>query len=227
MRIVTEHLWGSQERWDLGLARLSLECEPDEEMRALETGWLLYDGRWYQCRSVRIPSKTARAALPDGISMGVEEPDRGEVLDLWHEYMGRKGFRDHWEVFADPDRSSWLMARDGCGRLAGFTKMVRYNGGLESQINAHSDSYGVRIGSLMLAHEAVLAGDLGHRHLYIGAGYEMGSAYKAHVPGFEYWTGSRWCGDREAYLALCRRDSSIATIDDLDGVWRDAPPGSA
>ncbi len=215
-----ENVWGSQERWDLGLVRLSLECEPEEEQRALESGWLIYQGRWYQCRSVRIASRPRCDDLPVGFGMGFEEADAEELSELWHSYVERKGFRDHWDIFADRGRSRWLVLRDGCGRMAGFTKMVSYNGGMESQVNAYHDYPGLRIGSLMLSHEARLAHEAGLRHLYVGAGYERGSRYKAHVPGFEYWTGSAWVGDADAYIALCHRDSSVSTLDALDELWR-------
>jgi hypothetical protein len=149
-------------------------------------------------------------------------PDKAEIRELWRCYLSMKGFSDNWDVFSDVTRSEWLLLRDGCGRLASFTKLITYNGGMESQHNAYLDSYGLKLGSIMLAIESDHAKRNGFKHLYIGSGYEKGSLYKSKLDGFEYWDGNEWKSDAKAYASLCVRDSSVSNIDDLDALWRDA-----
>lgn len=220
MKIVLDQVWGSQERWDIGLVRPRLECSQTEEATALESGWLVYGGDWYLCRSVRISSNQTTEPFDESMSIGMEDsPDREEILHLWHGYIAARGYRDNWDLFSDTERSSWLMLRDGCGHLAGFTKLVSYHGGLESQHNAYSEDYGLKLGTMMIGYEAAEAQRLGLDHLYIGSGYEQGSRYKSYLRGFEFWDGYGWSGDRDRFHDLCRRDASVSNLDDLDRVW--------
>ena len=53
------------------------------------------------------------------------------------------------------------------------------------------------------------------RYLYLSAGYEVASKYKADYKGFEWWTGSNWSKDKELYRKSCDADSRIQTIKDL------------
>lgn len=219
-----DHVWGSQERWDLYVSKPRMTCDASEETAALESGWLLYDGEWYQSRSVRISSHQPIREFNDGYSISLEtDVNRDEISSLWHDYIAKKGFEHNWDLFSDEERSEWLTLRDGCGRLNGFTKMLGYNGGLESQHNAYVDDTGMRIGTLMIGYEAEIALSRGFKHLYIGSGYEKGSIYKSYLNGFEYWTGSEWSNDTIRYRNLCDRDSSVTSIDGLDAVLRVKP----
>ena len=220
MQIMYEHVWGSQERWDISLVKVTMACAPAEEANALDTGWLIYDNRWYQCRSVRIKTRSLTTKLVEGFVLEhTEIPDRTEILELWSAYLHMKGFSDAWDVFSDPDRSEWLLLRDGCGRLASFTKMIRYSGGMESQHNAYDDSYGLRLGVVMLDIESAHAHRNGYDHLYIGSGYEKGSLYKSKLNGFEFWDGTNWSDNIKAYRDMCLRDSSVSNLDDLNLIW--------
>lgn len=224
MKIVLDHVWGSQERWDLSLVRPRLECSRDEEGAALDSGWLIYDGEWYQCRSVRVSSDQPIDSLDGSMSISIEDhPDEDELLGLWNRYIATKGYADSWDLFSDTERAQWLTLRDGCGHLAGFTKLLIYDGGAESQHNAYSDDYGLKLGTMMIGYEASLAADLGFKHLYIGSGYELGSRYKSYLNGFEFWTGSEWSSDRNRFQSLCRRDASVSTLDDLNTLWAVRP----
>ena len=52
----------------------------------------------------------------------------------------------------------------------------------------------------------------------MGPGYEKGSIYKAHIQGFEWWTGSEWSTDKNKYIQLCERDSKLKTIKELSEI---------
>lgn len=54
--------------------------------------------------------------------------------------------------------------------------------------------------------------------MYIGQGYEESSIYKANIPGFEWWTGSEWSINKEQYINLCKRDSSLHNIIELNDI---------
>ena len=82
---------------------------------------------------------------------------------------------------------------------------------MESQYNAYVQQ-ATNLGRIMIDHEVALAKKQGLGYLYIGSGYEQSSAYKAHLPGFEWWTGNEWSRDRKHYLNLCYRDSKINNL---------------
>ena len=34
-------------------------------------------------------------------------------------------------------------------------------------------------------------------------------------PGFEFWTGRKWCSDESKYFGLLRKDEEITSVEDL------------
>ena len=73
-------------------------------------------------------------------------------------------------------------------------------------------------GRTTLEHELWLASQQGHKHLYIGSGYEKTCIYKGKLKGFEFWTGEKWNSNKEEYIRLCQRDSLVKTLQDLHDV---------
>jgi hypothetical protein len=66
-----------------------------------------------------------------------------------------------------------------------------------------------------MEHEINWAKENNFKYVYLGPGYETGSIYKANIDGFEWWTGTEWSIDAVEYIRLCKRDSSIKTINQL------------
>lgn len=227
MQITYSHPYGSQENYDLNYTKLYMTCEQHEERDALENGWLIYNGAWYQCRSTRLKLFESEISKPIDADFKVnyiynnksskEFTDnlRLEIFIIWQEYLQRKGYVANYDIFTDLERSQWITVRDrkDGGKLVGFTKMQHYYNDMplvESQYNAYTIN---GLGNYMLKLERRLAAQSGY--LYTGPGYERSSIYKAHLDGFEWWTGSSWSSNKNEYIALCKRDSEIKTLKDL------------
>jgi hypothetical protein len=215
MQVSFYHYHGTQEQFDLCCYRAELDCEPDEQAAALALGWLLHDGRWYQSRSTRLACDAYDWPAETTVySFDIETEYSSELKVIWSDYLEHKGFAEQYDPgHADP-HGFWLVARDCQQTAVGFTKMRAYQGGLESQYNAYVQQ-AVNLGRIMIDHEVALAKKQGLSYLYTGSGYEQSSAYKAHLPGFEWWTGSVWSRERKTYLNLCQRDSKVNGLAEL------------
>jgi hypothetical protein len=220
MKITYDHYFGQQENNSIQLYHANLQCEPHEEREALENGWLWYNGGWYQSRSTRIVLKNWKylQTVYNYDVQFVDTPSE-EYKTVWEKYLYDKKFEPLYDPFVISERDAWMEYYwRGCtfpDNLRGFTKFVKYNGGLESQFNAYVVHVQWEFGAEMLHHEVQYAQSLGLEHLYIGSGYEKSSIYKAHLNGFEWWTGSEWSRDLQKYIDLCHRDSKITTIKEL------------
>ena len=220
MKITYSHYYGSQQKHNLQLYHANLQCEPQEERGALENGWLWYNGEWYQSRSTRIALsdwKYLQTVYNYDVRF-VDVPSE-EYKTVWEKYLYDKKFEPLYDPFVLSERDTWMEYywRDSAfpDNLRGFTKFTKYVGGLESQFNAYVIHVQWEFGAEMLHHEVQYAQSLGLQHLYIGSGYEKSSIYKAHLNGFEWWTGSKWSCDKNTYIELCKRDSSINSLEQL------------
>ena len=217
MKITYDHYYGQMEKQSLQLFQANLECEPHEEAEALANGWLLYNEQWYQSRSTRInlelwkPNYQSHSCKINFLSDGF---NLEKYKDIWHIYITNKNYPSIYEPFIPSTRDCYMeyYVND---ELVGFTKFIKYNGGLESQFNAYIPHKKEKYGLDMLNFEVNCAAQLGLSYLYIGSGYERSSIYKAHLDGFEWWTGGYWSQDKQMYIDLCNRDSKITTIKEL------------
>jgi hypothetical protein len=233
LKTKVEHFFGSQERHDLQMVKLSLDIDNLVEREALENGWLIANEQWYQCRSVRInieeyTDKSKEPKMPKTLTFEffwrsqIDDDNRDHIKTVFKQFCEYKGFDDQaFDVFKDWDRSAWIIVYDE-GVPVAFTKFIRYDSDVESQFTAwnyHKPK--LSIGKALIWYETIIATEFmgSDKYLYIGQGYEEGSAYKADIPGFEWWTGSEWSKDREEYKALCARDSSINSLQELSKVY--------
>jgi hypothetical protein len=220
MKITYDHYFGQQENNSIQLYHANLHCEPHEEAEALANGWLLYNDQWYQSRSTRIVLKDWKylQTVYNYDVRFVDAPTE-EYKRVWEKYLYDKKFEPLYDPFVLSERDTWMEYYwRGCAfpdALRGFTKFTKYVGGLESQFNAYVVHVQWEFGQEMLNCEVQYAQSLGLEHLYIGSGYEKSSIYKAHLHGFEWWTGSEWSRDTQKYIDLCHRDSKITTIKEL------------
>lgn len=224
IKIKHDHFYGSQEKHDIQLTRLSLDTTDLNETEALENGWLLFNNKWYSCRSVRIDISKfhTKKYLPDTFETQFTIYDLDPIKKIYKEYIEYKKFEESYDIFTDMNRSIWMIVRDE-GRPVAFTKFIKYKDGLESQFSAwnyHKPK--LSVGKLMIIYEVWYAKALGLDYLYIGQGYESGSLYKTTFPGFQWWTGEQWSEDTSVYKQLCSRDSTINTLDDLAKAYNDA-----
>ena len=63
--------------------------------------------------------------------------------------------------------------------------------------------------------EINLAKQMNLKYLYLGPSYETHAKYKSSFPGFEFWTGRKWCTDKEKYIDLLAKDEKINSIKNL------------
>ena len=157
------------------------------------------------------------------------------MQQVYKTYLKNNGFRDlHNPLKHISDRDTFLLYYQGeVTNILGFTKIKRYwyqeelmsarwnpkgrhsvrdeCGAIESVIRACT----VPITKITLEMELTWAKRMRVKEFYIGAGYEQSSIYKAHIPGFEWWTGARWSRNQKKYIALCERDSTVNLIQDL------------
>lgn len=230
-----EHIYGSQEHHDLQIAKFTLDDSGIEfsEREAIENGWLIHNGEWYQCRSTRINidkylEKYTKPTLPkqDIVFFNnneLSEENKQDIDRIYKEYCEYKKFDTNFKLHVDENRSGWFIVYDNDIAVA-FTKCIFYTvGGMESQYTAwnyHNPK--LSIAKKLVYYEVNMAKKLTTSdYLYIGQGYETGSIYKADYPGFEWWTGSEWSTDIEKYKELCVRDSDINTLDDLTRVFNE------
>ena len=216
-----KHFYGSQERHNLELVCLQLITDGLDEKEALEHGWLYYDDEWYQCRSTRLAiARYKRDALPSCCTVKIVTEPIPKLKQIYQEFLRIKGFKNVNDPFGDKDRQSYLVVEDE-GVAVAFTRFNHYQGGLESQYTAwnyHNPK--LSIGRKIITHEVDYAASLGLDYLYLGEGYEISSAYKANLGGFDWWDGNEWSTDQQIYKELCARDSKIRSIRDLAALFK-------
>jgi hypothetical protein len=217
MKVKLSSVYGSHEKYDIEITKITLDTDNLDEREALENGWLINDGKWYLSRSTRINISFMRSKLPkiDGMEFKVEQFDRVLFDEIYAQYLARKNFSKKYDYTKDFSRSTWLVARDG-GTPVAFTKMVRYDGGIESSFTAwnyHKPK--MSLGNNIIYYEVEQARIADLKYLYIGSGYGESNKYKSLIDGFEWWNGSEWSTDRKLYLELCERDSKVNSLHDL------------
>ena len=219
MKITYDHYYGQMENHSLQLYTANLECDEHEERHALASGWLLYNGTWYQSRSTRICLADWKQLQRYDYCRAsfTTNPDIKKYREIWSAYLESKSYPPIYDPFELSSRDVWMEYYIN-DELLGFTKLLRYQFGLESQFNAYVPDTKIKIGLDMLNYEVNYAISRGLEYLYIGSGYENGSKYKAKLSGFEWWTGSEWSRDTEKYIDLCDRDSKITTIKELSNI---------
>ena len=229
MKLHFNHVFGKITKMDIQYTPVYATVEPHEVEHALGTGWVkLYwdednnpSNLWQQIRSTRInlneykASKNHRKTLKQEIHVSVKpyaEADQSKILTLYKEYLAYKKF-DSWDK---PIPGSTIFEYSYEGQLIGFTLCEEHKHSMESLIFAWNYKHPqLRLGQFSLLHEMMYAKNKKLRYLYLSAGYEVASKYKADYKGFEWWTGSNWSKDKELYRKSCDADSRIQTIKDL------------
>jgi len=154
---------------------------------------------------------------------------------IYDAYIRRKGFRDMYDPFQYLGPRCSFLLFEISGDVVGFTKIRNYYwqedvdytqmtlpldgpdwepmtvAGIETVTHAST----VPISQITADMEIQWAIKHGACYVYLGAGYERGSEYKASFRGFEWWTGEQWSTAKKTYKKLCKRDSDLTVISDL------------
>ena len=144
MELLFDHTLGKQEQQDLVICRPMAMVDQDEEVEALDRGWLALDhpvmGKevFYQSRSTRIDVDKYRPRFKrhthDGQEIGYKVIDASEMVRLlslpviYKQYMKRKNFGADYDPFAHYHaRDQFMVFYLGTAdNIVGFTKQKRY-----------------------------------------------------------------------------------------------------
>lgn len=238
MKIVFEHKFGAQEKNHLEHYSATLIDVQDEDIDvALETGWLTdlqgpaeKDVKWYQCRSTRCDLSKFTSKDPlikEGNDDGHDNilhykfnanVSQDTLENIYHNYCDHHGYKDffHDEV-SNWIKSDYKMVYYYNHKPVAWSKLRMYSeDALETVLFCWNyNDKEEKIGYKSLLHELSWAKEKGFKYVYVGPGYEKGSIYKAHVQGFEWWTGKEWSTNKNEYIKLCERDSELKTIEEL------------
>ena len=225
MKIYYDHVYGTMEKLDIRCSEiLAKYVKPEEELKALDMGflWAKVSGDyelWYNSRSVRVDLKVWQGKRKKPAWNNVKELKRNDPrwLKMYHEYIKNK------DLYAYPgddeiQKENKLFGYfDDDDKLIGISKIREYQGAWETCVFVHDHSV-LHFGRITLNHELHMAYELGHKHLYIGGGYEKTCIYKGKLKGFEFFDGEKWQKNKQTYVKLCQRDSLIHSLQDLHDV---------
>lgn len=224
MRVVFNHIegFGKVSQQDFIYSQPHGELEPGEDIsHVLDRGWIPWQGRWYNLRSVRIdthvyrPSKTTRRLAKRVTPVLHPFQDDDVYQNIYHAYCNQRGFRRtiEWEEL----RTSDMIAYYYENHLVGYSCVELGKDMIASQFVWDYAAPALSLGKIAQMYEVEIAREKGCRYVYILGGYESCCLYKGEFEGMEWWTGSAWSKDRMLYSQLCKRDDSmIVDMDDYD-----------
>lgn len=171
-----------------GNCLLEIEClrENETSQFMFENGWLPYlNDRWYQCRSSRLklaPISSRRKRELSKITF-LESGDADDIITRAKKF-GK--FREDWARFyMSLPNYTFYMDNVAMGILNFFDDQIFYTT-LVWDRDHTTNSYG----TLSYYHLIdKFKGD--YEYMYISEYYDE-FAYKQSLPGFEYWSGSKW-----------------------------------
>jgi arginyl-tRNA--protein-N-Asp/Glu arginylyltransferase len=144
-----------------------------------------------------------------------------ESDEIFSDFYTHDEFFD--DLFIDPEYKRVIEYREN-GELHGFVICRIYKkANAVTSIQFCWDYHKPRIflGKYSCIQEIEMCKDLGVEYVYLGGGYESMCIYKSMYQGFEWWTGSEWSKDKEAYKTLCSSDTETKTIYDLGQLEED------
>jgi len=145
MELIFDHTFGKQEQQDLVVCRPMAFVDSDEEMEAVERGWLALDHPvdkhkevFYQSRSTRINMDLYRPRYKShthkGEQIGYKIIDASEMVKLlglpqiYKKYMERKNFGADYDPFLHYHARDQFMVffLGTADNIVGFTKQKKY-----------------------------------------------------------------------------------------------------
>lgn len=199
--------------------------EPHERSHALETGWFpINNVMWFQSRSTRLnltkyrpSSKVLKLArnikyYPD-VNMTLAKKAR--LQEIYDKYVQHKGFRDLSLTVDDMiANSSGHVYYVHNNKIIGFTfyKIISSNY-LSVEFAWDYENPKLSLGHVSIYLESLFAKTQRCRYMYLSAGYEKCSLYKADYPGFEWWKGYEWSDDVDKFRQLCYTDEKVKIVD--------------
>lgn len=223
MKLIFNHEmgFGKMEHETMLYFPFAASFDKQEYGEALENGWIpLNDLLWYQCRSTRInldmykPSKKILKLskkikyFPD-VNLTPEKKSR--LQEIYSKYLKYKKFQDLSLTIDDMIKNSHghiYYTYENKIVAFSFYKILSGNY-LSVEFAWDYENPKLSLGHVSLYFEALFAKIHRCRYMYLSAGYEKCSMYKAEYAGFEWWKGYMWSMDPIKFKKLCLRDSEI------------------
>lgn len=224
MKILFDHIegFGKVSQQDFIYSQPYGVLEPGESAeKALSEGWIPWDGKWYNLRSVRIdlsvyqPTRTT-TRLARHVDF-VYQPFKDKPLyrELYSKYCDHHGFKRTitWKQLFTGN----MIAYSQFNKEIGYSAVDQYDRALvATQFVWDYAEPRLSLGKVAQLYECEVAKMMGCTHVYILGGYEQCCAYKADFRGMEWWTGKEWSQDKELYRRLCARDeNAIVSYDNI------------
>lgn len=198
--------------------------QPNEYEYALENGWFptesSHNGPWFQCRSTRIDlslyepnattlkiSKTIKF-YPD-VNMTPQKKER--LQHIYESYIKYKGYKSQSYTIDDMIKNSHgHIYYTHESKIIGFLffKTIGSNF-LAVEFAWDYAEPKLSLGNVSIYYASQVAKFKKCKYIYMSAGYESCSAYKANYKGFEWWTGFSWSRDVDTYKQLCYDDDMV------------------
>ena len=226
MKLIFDHAVGFGKMRDqvIFYSPVGALVEPSEQLFALENGWFpVNDVLWFQSRSTRInlgEYETHKSILdlaaqvkfyPD-VNMTPEKRER--LKEIYSKYIAYKGFkRNDYSIDDILVNSHGHIYYTYQNKIIAFMffKIIK-NNFLAIEFGWDYENPKLSLGKVNIHYASVLAKFKKCKYIYMSAGYESSSAYKANYKGFEWWTGMKWSKDVDKYKELCYSDDQVILI---------------
>ena len=243
MKIFFDHITGKLTHHDIVYSLALAEFEESEYDYALENGWIplswyytkMNNLTWINARTSRLVlnkftfSKKQKYKLKSKVTYKlvdkVDEQTKKQQAEVYRKYIRHKNYHEKGNeeesedffIFRD-DPINWktfLYYHDD--KLIAFTEFFDFGKQiLTGQFAWDYEDYKLGVGTFATLSEIKWAIDNGYEKYYLSYAYEEASMYKSKYDGFEFWTGREWSQDTELFECLCKNDSKIESLKDLN-----------
>ena len=243
MKIFFDHVTGKLTHHDIVYSLALAEFEEKEYDYALENGWIplswyyikMNKLTWINARTSRLIldkftfSKKQKYKLKSEVTYKlvdkVDEETKKQQAEVYRKYVRHKNYHEEGNeeesedffIFRD-DPINWKTFLYYHGdKLIAFTEFFDFGKQiLTGQFAWDYENYKLGVGTFATLSEIKWAIDNGYEKYYLSYAYEKSSLYKAKYDGFEFWTGREWSQDTELFECLCKNDSKIESLKDLN-----------
>ena len=243
MKIFFDHITGKLTHHDIVYSLALAEFNISEYDYALDNGWIplswyytkMKKLTWLNARTTRLLlnkfsfSKKQKYKLRSDVTYKVvdqvDDKVKQEQADIYKKYIRHKNYHEinheaeseDFFIFRDDpiDWKTFLYYHDE--KLVAFTEFFTHNKQiLTGQFAWNDENDKLGVGTFATLSEIKWAIDNNYEKYYLSYGYENSSIYKSKFDGFEFWTGREWCSDINLFKELCKNDSEIKTLTDLN-----------
>jgi hypothetical protein len=242
MKLFFNHVVGKVTDLDFYYSPVYAHFETHEEEEAVNSGWLINEWdlskerKWFQSRVVRLdlsqwcPSDKDLKMVSDSPVRALHMPlvrANNSILkamrEVFAKYVARKGFDVplNWENMlvcngpgTDPGHKGLALYYHN-DVIIGWVIYRVYAGTLCSlQFAWDYEDPTLELGKLSQFWEMDVCRLRGIRYHNLCSGYEKSSIWKSKLPGFEWWTGTKWSKDKKLYKTLCENETDLRLVHD-------------